>query len=71
VVKEGPVARKILEHLGLPTEVAAATPYRPEHELWDWNFVPLRGTGPPEDLDQRSPDLEWDQRTASDLEASF
>jgi hypothetical protein len=47
VVKEGPVARKILEHLGLPTRAPMPAPFREEqHDLWE--------TGPP--------DVDWDQR---------
>ena len=40
-IEEGPVARKILEHLGLPTRVPSRAPARgqAQGELW--------GTGPP------------------------
>ena len=59
VVKEGPVARKILDHLALPTTVPRPSPWRPEPDLWD-------ETGPPNDWDQRAPEIDWDQRTDSD-----
>ena len=66
-IDEGPVARKILAHLGLPTRLPVRTPARgqAQGEIWD--------TGPPDevaaiddsfddpppfDFDQRVPDSE-------------
>ena len=54
VVREGPVARKILAHLGLPTEVPRPAPARQEQpEFWD--------TGPP-DVEPPPDSVDWDQR---------
>jgi hypothetical protein len=40
-IEEGPVARKILAHLGLPTTLPARTPARAQAQVEIWN------TGPP------------------------
>ena len=56
-IREGPVARRILEHLGLPSTVPRPAPARddPQGDLWP--------TGPPaEDVSQDSPPTEFDQR---------
>jgi CheY-like chemotaxis protein len=53
VIREGPVARKILAHLGLPTEpprLRRAQP-DPHAELW--------GTGPPDCAESAGPDDEF------------
>ena len=66
-IEEGPVARKILAHLGLPTTLPARTPVRPQAQVELW------GTGPPEDEAAEfdaPPPYDYDQRTpASDLVA--
>jgi hypothetical protein len=54
VVKEGPVARKILAHLGLSTQVPRPAPFREgQPDLWE--------TGPPA-AEPRIDSIEWDQR---------
>jgi len=63
-VNEGPVARKILEHLGLPTQAPTRSPARAPDQLDAWN------TGPPSWADaEPSPDC--DERPPSDTGAEL
>ena len=57
-VHAGPVAEKILKHLGLPTQLPVLAPARadPQGEFWE--------TGPPDDYRQAPPPDEFDQRLA-------
>jgi hypothetical protein len=60
VIKEGPVARKILAHLGLPTEPprpGRAQP-DPQADLWE--------TGPPDDAPVTGSDDEFVQPAPAD-----
>jgi hypothetical protein len=55
-VRDQRVAKKILEHLGLPSEPLPLgdVPAKPQGELWP--------TGPPHDEDRQDPaPEEWDQ----------
>jgi hypothetical protein len=59
VIEPGPTARKILEHLGLPTEAPRPVPARIDQgELFS--------TGPPDDARQLAPEEDFDQRTGFD-----
>jgi hypothetical protein len=68
VIKDDQVARKILDHLGLPSIIPEVGRV---HEAPHWNFVPLREselwpTGPPSDEHGQAPAWdEYDQRLAT------
>jgi putative transposase len=62
-IEEGPVARKILQHLGLPSAVPAAAPARIDQGRQQPLAVSVWQTGPPALLDRAAPAVdEFDQR---------
>ena len=63
-VNEGPIARKILEHLGLPSQAPTRSPARAPDQLDAWNTGPpgTLDAEPPPDCDERPPPFEYDQR---------
>ncbi len=68
-IDEGPMARKILAHLGLPTEPPVPAPARLPEQLDAWDTGPPRTTEPeaPE-CDEQPPPTDFDQRIpGSDL----
>jgi hypothetical protein len=63
-VNEGPIARKIREHLGLPSQVPTRSPARAPDQLDAWSTGPPSWVDaePPPDCDGLPPPFECDER---------
>ncbi len=61
-IEEGPVARKILEHLGLPTTAPVRTPARGQAQVEFWDTGPPAVAQPEAPEVDDSPAFDFDQR---------